>query len=175
MREHHESQGEKADMPEINVKIPKERLAFEHAMMMFRPDYLHRAARAVVGKMWLVGRNDSPDPFFTSDDPFVLHAHVQTIFGGAGLESPGVEIQFPLTPKYVLILVDRGHFMPLVGNQDGKVIPVTTETADFCKCLQIWSSRRQIYCSEDKFDYVRNYGEENPEIYDIERSRFSFR
>lgn len=79
------------------------------------------------------------------------------------------------TPKHIRI-DERNHVeLPFLDQLAGLNWEVTAETADFCKCLQIWSSRRQIYCSEDKFDYVRQYGEEHPEIYDIERSRFSFR
>ena len=51
-----------------------------------------RAVEVLVGHMWVIGRNDSPDPFYTSIDPFVLRGHAPTILGGIGLESQGISL-----------------------------------------------------------------------------------
>ncbi len=173
-RKHYESKGEKVEVQPVNLGIPVDRLPVVHAKTMFSPEYILQAVGALNSHIWLVGRNDTTQPLYTSDAPVFRHPHVQhpLLGGGAGLTSLGVEIFLPLTPRYVLILCERTYFLPRLRVKEGGIISLDANGVRFYNGMQIVGSRRQIYCSEDKFGLVREAANENPELFNPDRQRF---
>ena len=124
--------------------------------------------------IWLIAQDDTSQPLFTSDAPVIRYPHVShPLYGGSGLASRGVEILFPLSSRYVLVLRERSYFATLGGATDGTLLRLRLESVAFYNGFQICESYRQIYSSEDRFDQVRELIEQFPVICDRERPRFS--
>jgi hypothetical protein len=153
-------------------QISPERIAFEHARFMFRKEYRLQAVAALMNHIWVVGRNDTRQPLYFSDAPVTRYPHVNNPFLGTGLMTKGVEINFPLSSRYLLMICERTTFAEKYANHEGRMTALEDENVKFYNGLQIWNCRRQIYCSQDKFDLVKRYAAKDPEIFDVDRERF---
>lgn len=149
-----------------------ERVAFEHARFMFSKEYRQAAVGALMRHIWVVGRNETAQPLFFSDAPVTRYAHAPSQFGGAGLATVGVQIDFPISSKYTLMMYERTHFGPLLAEREGKMMALDDEGVKAINTMQIAQSRRQLYCAENKFELVLEYAQSHPELFDPDRPRF---
>ncbi len=120
------------------------------------------------------------DVFWISDNPVVMHNAFP--YSGMGLDAPGVEIYFPLTPRYVLafycpsIVTKIEEVMSLdlpteatlryQGIISGirKGVPVdATEYVRFLNSLQVSYSSRFVYSSTPDFDLAKRLLKANPD------------
>ncbi len=158
--------------PELR-NVPDTRVKFEHCRLILDQGYLKQCAKIMFDHIWLVGQNDTSQPLYISDAPvtFYPHAEAANPFSGVGFLTKGVEINFPITPKYMLMLCERSHFAQLYARFEGRVTHLDDENVKFYNGLQLWNSRRQVYCIENKFEQVRAYEERHPEFFDDRRAR----
>jgi hypothetical protein len=171
--EHLARKGEKVVVQPLDLGFPKEIDPLHHADYIFNGEYLQRCVPILTGHIWVVGENQSSQPLFTSDVPIVCLRHVHhPALGGAGLGSLGVEVVFPLSPKHLLALYERCYFArwePL----EGRIFKLELPQVLLYNSFQAAKSYRQIYCSEDKFDQVRELIERFPQLSQIDRPRFT--
>jgi hypothetical protein len=158
--------------PEWKADVSDERVAFEHARFIFSKEYRQAAVGALMHHIWLVGRNETDQPLYFSDAPVTRYAHVPLPCSGAGLATVGVQIDFPISSKYILMMYERTHFGPMLADREGKMLALNDEGVKAINTMQIAQSRRQIYCAENKFDLVLEYAQSHPELFDPDRPRF---
>jgi hypothetical protein len=158
--------------PEWKEDVSEEKLAFEQARFMFRKEYRLAAVGALMRHIWVVGRNETTQPLFFSDAPVTRYAHTPSQFGGAGLATMGVQIDFPVSSKYILMMYERTHFGPLLADREGKMMALDDEGVKAVNTIQIAQSRRQVYCAENKFQLVLEYAQSHPELFNPDRPRF---
>lgn len=150
-------------------EFPADKLAFEQAHLMFGSKYLRPAVAAMTHTIWIAGRNDTDQPFYTSDAPLSRRPHGDE--HDMALDAKGMALYFPLTARHVLILCERSHFAHL-AEHEGRIRAMDPGEVLQMNHLQIWNSRRQIYCAEDRFDTVREYAQTYPDIMEIDRPRW---
>jgi hypothetical protein len=117
-------------------------------------------------KTWLVLRNLTDSPLWTSDNPISLYNG----YGGEGnlgIVCPGVEIRFPLSSKLLLFSYDPKTDPPHRNNEK-----VSRKMVDFANQLQIVSSTRFIFSNSNNFDLAKNYLQKYPKYKKPSRSRF---
>lgn len=152
--------------------LPSEMTSARHADFLFGTAFLEQAARVLCDHIWYVAENDTDQPFFISDAPLVRHAHVPQ--GGLGLASRGIEVALPLSPKHILVLLERSHF-ERQQDKEGRVQRLLPGNVAWYNSHQIINSYRQIYCAKDKFDQVRKYEKEHPDVFALNRPRIDVR
>ena len=173
-RQHMAAQGEVIEVEPPLKPATGEMVPLQHADFIFNGSFVERVMPVLLGHIWLIAQNDTSQPLFTSDAPVILYPHVShPLYGGSGFASRGVEILFPLSSRYVLVLRERSYFATLGGATDGTLLRLRLESVAFYNGFQICESYRQIYSSEDRFDQVRELIEQFPAICDRERPRFS--
>jgi hypothetical protein len=128
--------------------------------------------------IWSVAVNNTAQPLYTSDSPVVLFPHDNDPrFGGAGFGCRGIEILLPLSSRYLLVIRERTHFVermrPVAEQPDGAVIPLRPEGVELYNRLQAADSYRWIYCTEDRFESVRELIKRFPAVAHVDRPRFS--
>ena len=124
--------------------------------------------------IWVVNRVHAGDAFLTSDEPFVKRAWVRhPVRSMSGIRSKGIEIAFPLNPRYVLSLCERTHFTPLgLGLIEGEVLQQTcTENTIYHNYMQIRHSNRYLFSSTDNFSLVETVLNEEPHLGELDRVR----
>ena len=125
------------------------------------------------------------DLFWISDHPVVLYNSFP--YGERGLNSPGIEIYFPVSCDLVL-----GFFCPSIelkiqqllkdqfsvefkkyeeiyrGLQEGHSVSLGPGTGYFLNELQVRSSSRFLYSSNDDFEKAREIVQDEPEVRDVQ-------
>jgi len=151
---------------EIRGKFNDEYLPIYQGNQIFKS--FKNISEIICTYIWTIGINTTDQPLFTSDNPVVKQAHLESNAFG----SPGIEIAFPLSPQTILIIFENTHFSkesPL----DNKLCLLSLEAVNYYNRLQVSYSRRQIYCNEDKFNLVKKICQDYPEICSENKSRIN--
>lgn len=142
-----------------------------HAKTMFNPELVNSVATVLQNHIFIIGINNTPQPFYTSDVPIVKKAHKKhPIHSTLGLASEGIEIAFPLSPQYILVLKERRFFKEL-KNLDCKSKIFNKKEVKYYNALQVIQSLRQVYCPTDSFGQVQEIYNKHPEAFTADRTR----
>jgi hypothetical protein len=152
----------------LGMRFDREYAALEHAKFMYNPEIIGEFTRVLQGHIWRIGVNHTGEPLYTSDHPIIMRSHAD--LPSRGIASPGIEISFPLTPNYVLVLCDRAMFAPEAAN-DLTSIPLTLENVTYYNSGQVLQSNRQVYCPIPQFALAEQVCREHPEACRPNRSQ----
>lgn len=159
------------DYGDYHVEVNQDWLPIFQASFMFDPEVLKTFSEALLNHIWFVGVNDTDDPFFTSDHPFVKRAHITDPYKSfSGIASQGIELAFPLCPKFILILCERTAFKDL-EKYENRIIPLTTDNITYYNSLQVVRSYRQIFSSNNDFKLVKEMFETHADAFSPDRTR----
>ncbi len=139
-----------------------------HAQIIFSPEIQQQHVYAFCDHIWIVGKTQLSLPFHTSDTPLVMVGH-SALSKEIGIGVYGVEIAYPLTKEYILILLDKGLFQN-VASSDCTVHMFDPEKVNKYNRLQALRSYCQIYSSSNDFELVQQMCRRFPKICDPNRS-----
>ncbi len=151
----------KEAMEWVRVKFNKKYAAAYHGMTIFNSDWLDAYSKVLAAHIWRIGRNNTDQALYTSDNPVVMHAHLNQSSYGIG--SPGIEICFPLGPQYMLMLCDSNIFASY-ASLDRKLVPITEENVIFFNSLQVNQCTQQVFCSRGQFTLAAEMCAANPSL-----------
>lgn len=184
---------ERPDLAEVlraEVKYDKDMAAILHAKSMWNVDLITGIANTFYHHLWFLGENDTPQPLYTSDNPVIVLCHkenkpeltateypvdgIEVVLEShiPGLGSEGLEILLPLTPKHILIFLERKFFHHL-EKSDGTRIQLRPEEVKRYNSLQVIESHRQIYCPDTSFALAEKICKEHPEVCSLESNKVS--
>jgi hypothetical protein len=98
-------------------------------------------------------RNGTGTPFITSDHPVVRYnqyfSHPKPLTSNTGLGCRGLQVFFPLSAKYLLVLFDSEVYK--VGERNFKVtcVDVTKDDVEALNILQVVNAGEHLYFSEE--------------------------
>jgi len=142
-----------------------------HTQLLFDADIINSTISTLNKHIWLIGINNTTLPLYTSDHPVVKKAHKKDrLHSNLGLESEGIEIAFPLTPKYILI-IKEGQYFKALKNRNYKSILLKREDVSYYNELQIFQSDRQIYCPSASFEQIIEICKNNPQSFTDKKRR----
>lgn len=122
---------------------------------------VHDLGQILAQHIWIVGVNQTTQPFYTSDNPLVRLPHKQhPARSYSGLRSEGIEIAFPLNSRYILVLLERTFHANLAALDRGSM-PINEDCVIYYNGLQIAGSYRWLYCSTDSFGLAREICKES--------------
>ena len=148
-------------------------LPFIHAMLIFQGG-APEARSMLLNHIWLVARNATSNPLYTSDCPVIKNPHIKhELVGHGGLGSPGIEVCLPLSPKYLLVMLER-TFHAESAPKHLQCIDLLPENIEFYNGHQVLASDRQLYSVSDNFEVARNVIAARPDVRDPERQRTRF-
>lgn len=154
---------------DISAILDESKISLAHAMMMFPPGMLYEFVNALSSHIWMLGVNETKEPIYTSDTPVVTKAH-SAQRGGIGLASRGIEIAFPLTKQYILILKERTVFREQ-AKLDCKVTLLNSDEIRYYNWLQVLRCYRQVYCSSSDFNVAVQACQKFPDVCNPEQAR----
>jgi hypothetical protein len=112
---------------------------------------MYKLLQILAHHIWIVGVNQTTQPFYTSDNPVVMWPHKQhPILSYSGLQSEGIEIAFPLSSRYILALLERTFHADLEA-LDCSSMPIENDGVVYYNGLQVAGSYRWVYCQTDSF------------------------
>jgi len=146
-----------------------------HANRMFDDGAVFKIAEKFWNLYWIVGRNTTGQPFYTSDDP-VVRDRIPPENDGPNV-SPwvGIEYSFPLSSKFTLVMMDR-YMLSKTANMNGENVERHTfDMGEACveryNALQVAKSTQYVYCEENKLQLAERLCHGEPRICDPARSR----
>ena len=142
----------------------REKIAqYEHIKHLIDLDYIRELAKILTRHIWFIGVNRSSIPLYTSDNPLVRKSWKREhFFSNTGFASEGIEIAFPITPKLLLVLCERG-FHSYAQSFEQKYVDLQTENVKYYNSLQVFNSNRQIYSINNDFDLALDIFLNHPE------------
>ncbi len=160
------------NMPgKVKISMQEVTLPAVHAEQMFDASMLQIMADSLLWHYWVVGKNDTDQPFYTSDHPVVRRAHCQNDERKMlGARDPGIEYAFPLDSSHILLILERTHFAEW-KQYNNKCRPLTLEQVQDYNGLQVMRSCQRVYCAKDDFSVARQLCAAHPEIRDPNRPR----
>jgi len=121
---------------------------------------------------WVIAINNTNIPFYTSDAPVVLYPHIKHSFYGYGFATKGIEIFFPLSPKYAVIIYEPTYLMEKIPSLLKKtIIKLTEENALFYNDLMIHRAALQLFSNTNNFQLVEKRITTSPYVADKYRKR----
>lgn len=162
---------------EATTELQEDMVQFQtdESLREFQSDFLKdnapRFARIMLDRLaWCVFENRTNQPFWTSDHPVVrFNTRNRERPGSHGLQSEGIEVYFPLSPNYILYLVDKEEYQE-------ELMLMTDEITDpeqviFFNDLQVQDANRHIFSHTDEFELAERRLDDSPEVGDENRQR----
>ena len=157
------------------VEFTRDAVAALHAVLLLGPDEpfagLREVRDALAAHIWLVGYSESGRPLYTSDHPVVREREVH---GEAchhrGIDAPGIEIAFPVTPNIIIIILERREFSRYEAKDLTTVALTEAQVVRFNK-MQVAQSTRHVFCPDADFEVAERVCRERPEVCSPDRER----
>lgn len=124
---------------------------------------------------WILRINHTDVSFYTSDNPIGTFAHVNHPFMPmSGIRSKGVEVFFPISPKYILIMYDGSYhkyFMPY----DRRYISLTNlSDIEYYNSMSALESNRFIFSCNGDFNIIEHILSKNSEAFNISKTKLTW-
>lgn len=142
-----------------------------HAELMFDYDHHIAIAERFWNLLWVIGRNRTERPFYTSDEP-VARRRNPVISESSRPVPPGVglEFAFPLNNEFVIVMLDRRMFSGLLS-YERKTMDFGPEEVERYNTMQVMKSTQYVFCSKRDFDLAERLCDAYPVICDPNRDR----
>lgn len=104
---------------------------------------------------WIIYRNFTDMPYYISDNPVTQYGQL----GNFGLKEKGVEIRFPLNPKYELIIHEPTFLYEqysLLCIDNIHILDNQIDNIEQSNDLQIQNSESQIFTNLDDYTFIEN-------------------
>jgi len=115
--------------------------------------------------IFVIGYNDSDRDFVTSDNPIAIYIPGEGRNGG--FFSKKSIINYPLSPKLVLILFEKSNFSKGGNGVSNRVILLDESTIDAMNSLQFDSSYSSVFSKSSNFDFAHKMMDSIPLDFDI--------
>jgi len=146
-----------------------------HANLLADYDTVMGIAEKFWSLYWLVGRNTTNQPFYTSDDPVILDRIPPKNDGPNVPPWVGIEYSFPLSSRLILVMIDRYMFSKISSTNGENVERRTFDMGELeierYNALQVAKSTKYVFCEENKFTLADRLCREELQIREPARSR----
>lgn len=162
----------KVSREDFDIVIDDDKRASYHAMSILNEDLRDNLATIIHDHYWVILKNETAMPFYTSDHPLVKRGHVKhPILSMQGFSSLGVEIALPLNPEFILVIAEKTEF-PQLKKHNGKLKTINKEeNVVYYNRLQVKHSYRQIFSKNQDFDLAISMIEETPSLRETDFKR----
>lgn len=140
--------------------------------MLMNDTQLLKAAGMFNSLTWVLGINRTGKKFYTSDNPIGRRGHKKSVpkfISNVGLNSPGVEVFFPLSPDVILIMSD-GRYHTHMLEKENRYVEINKEPiVDYYNSILVMQAERSVISCDGDFALVDELKERNPNVFEIKR------
>lgn len=152
------------------IEINKDFTKLMHIQSMF--ESIEKIAFILRQYKWILLLNQTEVPFLTSDSPVVKKANLNHPFYSNGFISKGIEVIFPISPKYAINIIEPEYLKEKAPELfDRTIFDLTRENVIHYNDYIIQQSTSQIYSKFDNFEWVEKRLNDTPEIGSKNRAR----
>ncbi len=142
----------------------------QHIQQLFK--ITESIADIIVNYKWTILVNTTNIPFYTSDSPVIKKANMNNPFYSNGFLSKGIELFFPISPKYAINVFEPSFLhenQPLL--LDINIAECSKENVIHYNDLLIQKSTSQVYSNINDFKWVVKRIKNTPEVANKSRKR----
>lgn len=151
--------------------ISQENLKLIHGQMLFDNENIFNLASSFYSLKWVLGINKTSRHFYTSDSPIGTKAHINHPFLSMnGLDSPGVEVFFPISPEIILVMYDGEYHKEIVDKDRTYWIISEEDNVNYYNSLSVIRSHRCIFSDKNDFTLIEKMINRNPLIFENNKS-----
>ncbi len=164
-------QGAPQSMIEKYGSISKKEVKYVHGRMIFDSKEISKIANTFADHIWLLLKNNTKKPFFTSDNPIGTTEHIKHPYMSmGGLSAKGVEVFFPLAPDLMLILLEKTHHS-IFASKNHHIIEIDEpEIVEDYNSRCVMNSSRCIFSQTNDFSIIERMKNINPNILHLPKS-----
>jgi hypothetical protein len=131
-----------------------------HTTLLWDEATFRRVTDHFHNSTWIFGRNETPTPFVTSDNPITFRTPDNRQWVRAGVLGKGIYAAYPLSPAFILFCHDREHWKAL-EKYDCSVSPVvfTEEMVEDENTGQVFMASRFVFSNVNDFEKARDFEE----------------
>lgn len=153
------------DNPEFNSVVKAAQDSIKNNLELHHlADFLLNEPRLLSYHAWLneqiflIGINNKKQPFITSDHPVMMSPKNDkySTFKGIQLKGKGLEIYFPLSPKFIAIILEKTANQNLLDFEYSGLY-FDLERVDSLNKLQFYQSDLHLYSSQDPSNLVKDW------------------
>lgn len=149
---------------EFEVEVNKDFVKLQHSSMILDEEMAVHMAEILNSHIWVMYLNKTEQPFYTSDNPVANIPHkFDEYMSYGGLQSEGIEIVFPITPKLMLAMYDKKVYASVFTDRQFAVLTSKKEI-DYYNRVQVINSYRCIFSQDNNFELAENLCKEHPEM-----------
>ena len=152
-----------------NIKMKVKNKNYEkllHAQILMNEEVSYKVAEMLRSKIWVIGYNTSDVDLITSDNPVVRYGRL----GKHGLNSKGIEIMFPITPKLIICIRDPEYFW-FDADVHKHFQKLAKDEIEYYNSFQVLQSYRYVFGKKKEFQSVSDIIKHRPELKDINREK----
>jgi len=122
-------EGEKIDQGSIEVKYDKNAKIVLHANTILNDEISNMFAGIFCNDVWCLFENFTDEPFCCSDNAITLYPTEKNQPNyGYGLDTYGMTLLYPISPKLLLVMMDKNKYKNHKNYRNRKMIKITNNT-----------------------------------------------
>ena len=160
--------------PLINATHSEQAIKKGHVeQLLFDTEFKTSLMSILNSHIWLVFKNITTTPYYTSDHPVVKRPHViEPHRSNTGYKSKGIEIAVPLSSTHLLVLLERTQFKHYEEYENEVLLHSDPQIVVYYNALQVSGAYRAVICCEEQFDLAREMTITHPELRQLDHPRF---
>lgn len=124
-------------------------------------------AEILIEMKWILVKNSSQTPFWTSDNPICRYNPLKSdLVGTLGLKCDGIQLLIPISPWFTIIICD-----PIGYAHSDSEIYADQSNIEFINSGQVINSRQYIFSIDDSFRLAQEMVNQRSNLSDPKRPR----
>lgn len=155
--------------------ISKKELKYVHGKIICNIGEISKIANTFSKHIWLLFKNTTNTPFFTSDNPIGTTGHIKHPYiSMSGLSSQGVEVYFPIAPDLMLILLEKTHHK-IFKSKNRHIIEIDEiDIVNDYNSRCVMNSSRCVFSKTDDFSIIDKMKEKQPDVLQLPKSTLTW-
>lgn len=157
------------------TKTSKNQLKYIHGKMIFDNEAILHFARTISDHIWILLKNKTTQPFFTSDNPIGTAEHIHNPYMAmSGVSSEGVEVYFPLSPDLMLVMFEKTYHQNMLPKNYRIVEIDESDIIDDYNSRCVMNSSRCVFSQTADFSIIEKMKVKRPEVLQLPKTTLTW-
>lgn len=151
--------------------VSENELKYIHGKMIFDNKAILDVAKTFSNHIWILIKNKTTQPFFTSDNPIGTAEHVHNPYVSmSGLSSKGVEVYFPLSPDLMLVMYEKTYHHN-ISSKNYRIIEVDElDIIAYYNSQCVINSSRCVFSQTNDFSIIEEMKAKRPDVLKLSKT-----
>lgn len=151
--------------------VSENELKYIHGKMIFDNEVILDVANTFSYHIWILIKNKTTQPFFTSDNPIGTAEHAHNPYVSmSGISSKGVEVYFPLSPDLMLVMFEKTYHHN-ISSKNYRIIEVDEQDIiAYYNSQCVINSSRCVFSQTYDFSIIEEMKAKRPDVLQLPKT-----